>query len=71
MKAEVEVVEEIFLSKAIFLVDELIMECKHEGQTGKKKSKNMNMSSRRAYWECLYLYGKLREEGIAVHQWWG
>lgn len=66
MKAEAEVVEEMVSSKAITLVDELFLECKHQGQGGKKKNK-----SRRAYWECLALYGRLRDEGVAVHQWWG
>ncbi|CDP11491.1 unnamed protein product [Coffea canephora] len=65
MKAEAEVVEELVRSKAIKLVDELFLECKHRGI--KKSVKR----SRRAYWECLALYGSLRDEGIAVHQWWG
>lgn len=59
MKAEAEVVEEMVRSRAIRLVDELFLECKPRG------------SGRRAYWECLALYGRLRDEGIAVHQWWG
>lgn len=63
MKAEAEVVEDMVKSRAIALVDELFLEC---GKKQKGKS-----SSRRAYWECLALYGKLRDEGIAVHQWWG
>ncbi|XP_068644029.1 uncharacterized protein [Aristolochia californica] len=66
MQAEAEVVEEMVKSKAISLVDELFLECEHQGQKGKRKTK-----SRRAYWECLALYGKLRDEGVAVHQWWG
>ncbi|KAG4157809.1 hypothetical protein ERO13_D02G085600v2 [Gossypium hirsutum] len=65
MKAEAEVVEDMVKSKAIRLVDELFLECKPKGLGGRK-----NMS-RRAYWECLALYGKLRDEGVAVHQWWG
>ncbi|XVF64878.1 hypothetical protein PTKIN_Ptkin09bG0202200 [Pterospermum kingtungense] len=65
MKAEAEVVEDMIKSKAINLVDELFLECKPEGHGGRK-----NMS-KRAYWECLALYGKLRDEGVAVHQWWG
>lgn len=64
MKAEAEMVEEMMWSKTITLVDELFLECKP--QQGSAKSKN-----RRAYWECLALYGKLRDEGVAVHQWWG
>ncbi|KAF8377352.1 hypothetical protein HHK36_030729 [Tetracentron sinense] len=64
MKAEAEVVEEMVKSKTICLVDELFLECKHQGLGRKNKS-------RRAYWECLALYGKLRDEGVAVHQWWG
>ncbi|OIT03786.1 PREDICTED: uncharacterized protein LOC109225807 [Nicotiana attenuata] len=66
MKAEAEVVEEMVRNKAIRLVDELFLECKHQGiKKGDKKK------SRRAYWECLSLYGMLRDEGVAVHQWWG
>lgn len=66
MKAEAEVVEELVANEAIFLVDELFLECKHQSLRGKKTNK-----SKRAYWECLALYGKLRDEGVAVHQWWG
>lgn len=65
MKAEADVVEEMVKSKTIQLVDELFMECKHQGI---KKGGN---KSKRAYWECLALYGILRDEGVAVHQWWG
>ncbi|KAK1303067.1 hypothetical protein QJS10_CPB12g01417 [Acorus calamus] len=57
MKAEAEVVEEIVRGKVIGLVDELFLECKGGGN--------------RVYWECLALYGRLRDEGVAVHQWWG
>ncbi|XP_021743489.1 uncharacterized protein LOC110709582 [Chenopodium quinoa] len=62
MKADAEVVEEMLKSKAIALVDELFLECKPIGKGG---------SSKRAYWECLALYGRLRDFGVAVHQWWG
>ncbi|GMH00242.1 hypothetical protein Nepgr_002081 [Nepenthes gracilis] len=55
MKAEAEVVEELMKSKAILLVDELAVQGK----------------SARAYWECLALYGRVRDLGVAVHQWWG
>lgn len=65
MKTEVEVAEEMVKSRAIRLVDELFLECKHQGI---KKGGEKN---RRAYWECLALYGLLRDEGVAVHQWWG
>ncbi|KAL5124950.1 hypothetical protein HKD37_02G005262 [Glycine soja] len=57
MKSEAEVVEEMMRSKAIMLVDELFLECKPQQGNAKKKN-------RRAYWECLALYGKLRDEGI-------
>ncbi|XP_068336610.1 uncharacterized protein [Pyrus communis] len=66
MKAEAEVVDEMVKSKAIHLVDELFLECKPQGHNGK-----INVRSRRAYWQCLALYGQLRDEGVAVHQWWG
>ncbi|CAL5189492.1 unnamed protein product [Lathyrus oleraceus] len=66
MKAEAEVVEEMMRSKAIMLVDELFLECKPHGLNLKQGTRG-----RRAYWECLALYGKLRDEGVAVHQWWG
>lgn len=67
MKAEAEVVEEMVKMKTIRLVDELFLECKPKGHGGNGN----NRSGRRAYWECLALYGRLRDEGIAVHQWWG
>lgn len=66
MKAEAEVAEELLMNDTIYLVDELFLECRHQS----KKAKNKN-ESWRAYWECLSLYGKLRDQGIAVHQWWG
>ncbi|XP_050378527.1 uncharacterized protein LOC126795823 [Argentina anserina] len=66
MKAEAEVVEEMMQSKVINLVDELFLECKPQGHNGRG-----NVSTRRAYWQCLALYGQLRDEGVAVHQWWG
>jgi len=58
MKTEVEVAEEMVRSRAIKLVDELFLECKHQGI---KKGGEKN---RRAYWECLALYGLLRDEGV-------
>lgn len=61
MKAEAEMVEEMMIKETISLVDELFLECKNQWQDGSK--------SKRAYWQCLALYGKLRDEGIAVHQW--
>lgn len=63
MKAEAEVVEEIMRSNSMGLVDELFLKCKPKQRNRRR--------SRRAYWECLALYGKLRDEGVAVHQWWG
>ncbi|XP_057746184.1 uncharacterized protein LOC130965439 [Arachis stenosperma] len=64
MKAEAEVVEELIKRDTIGLVDELFLECKPH-------KKQENNRSRRAYWECLALYGNLRDKGVAVHQWWG
>jgi len=66
MKAEADVVEEMMRKKTICLVDELFLQCGNQWwQTGKGKK------SGRAYWECLDVYGRLRDEGVAVHQWWG
>ncbi|TKY71498.1 hypothetical protein E2542_SST00229 [Spatholobus suberectus] len=66
MKAEAEVVEEMMKKRTIALVDELFLECKNEWwQKGKRRN------NERAYWECLALYGRVRDEGVAVHQWWG
>ncbi|XP_054777252.1 uncharacterized protein LOC129285540 [Prosopis cineraria] len=66
MKAEAEVVEEMIKKRTICIVDELFLECKNEWwKSGKKRNNH------RAYWECLALYGRLRDEGVAVHQWWG
>ncbi|KAI4299137.1 hypothetical protein L6164_032625 [Bauhinia variegata] len=66
MKAEAEVVEEMLKKKTMHLVDELFLECKNEWWQNRKTNKG----SSRAYWECLNLYGRLRDEGVAVHQWW-
>ncbi|KAK4252779.1 hypothetical protein QN277_014324 [Acacia crassicarpa] len=67
MKAEAEVVEEMIKKRTICIVDELFLECKNEWwKSGRRKKNNL-----RAYWECLALYGRLRDEGVAVHQWWG
>ncbi|XP_021618634.2 uncharacterized protein LOC110619468 [Manihot esculenta] len=64
MKAEAEVVEEMIMKRTIGLVDELFLQCENQWQNGEGKK------SKRAYWECLALYGRLRDKGIAVHQWW-
>ncbi|KAJ0254509.1 hypothetical protein HA466_0104280 [Hirschfeldia incana] len=69
MKAEAEVVEEMMRSKSIKMVDELFLECKPKGLG--LRARKMQSKSGKAYWECLALYGKLRDEGVAVHQWWG
>ncbi|XP_023535681.1 uncharacterized protein LOC111797042 [Cucurbita pepo subsp. pepo] len=68
MKAEAEVVEEMMQSEAIQLVNELFLECKPQPNGGRKVSGG---GGRRAYWQCLALYGLLRDKGVAVHQWWG
>ncbi|CAJ1961326.1 unnamed protein product [Sphenostylis stenocarpa] len=69
MKAEAEVIEEMMKKKTIGLVDELFLECKNNWwQMGVVTKKKRNI---RAYWECLALYGRVRDEGVAVHQWWG
>uniref|UniRef100_A0A5B7A2M6 DUF7870 domain-containing protein n=1 Tax=Davidia involucrata TaxID=16924 RepID=A0A5B7A2M6_DAVIN len=65
MKAEAGVVEEMMRENTICLVDELFLECKNQWHGGEENK------GKRAYWECLALYGRLRDEGVAVHQWWG
>ncbi|KAL0454356.1 UNVERIFIED_CONTAM: hypothetical protein Slati_0774800 [Sesamum latifolium] len=65
MKAEAQLVEEMLKTKALCLVDELFLECDNQWQDGDEEN-----GSKRAYWQCLALYGKVRDEGIAVHQWW-
>lgn len=64
MKADAEVAEEMMRKRAIHLVDEMFLEC--SSQWGYRKTNR----SKRAYWECLALYGRLRDAGVAVHQWW-
>lgn len=66
MKAEAEVVEEMISKGTIRLVDELFLECNNQWWKAGTKSK-----TKRAYWECLSLYGRVKDEGVAVHQWWG
>uniref|UniRef100_A0A1D1YK22 Serine--tRNA ligase n=1 Tax=Anthurium amnicola TaxID=1678845 RepID=A0A1D1YK22_9ARAE len=69
MKAEAGVVEEMVRSGAVGLVDELFLQCRH-GAGGARKTEAASGLRQRAYWECLSLYGKLRDAGVAVHQWW-
>jgi hypothetical protein len=68
MKAEAEVVEEMINRRTICLVDEVFLECRNHWWPG---GGDKYYKSKRAYWECLALYGRLRDEGVAVHQWWG
>uniref|UniRef100_I1QC99 DUF7870 domain-containing protein n=1 Tax=Oryza glaberrima TaxID=4538 RepID=I1QC99_ORYGL len=62
VKAGVEAVEEILRRRAaVRRVDELFLDC--DAGAGAD-------AARRPYWECLALYGRLRDHGVAVHQWW-
>ncbi|KAM1086524.1 hypothetical protein TB2_011921 [Malus domestica] len=65
MKAEAEVVVDMVRKRTICLVDELFLECSN----GWWQSGRRNGGSKRAYWECIALYGRLRDLGVAVHQW--
>ncbi|KAL1534369.1 hypothetical protein AAHA92_30554 [Salvia divinorum] len=56
VKAEAQAAERMLRDKTICVVDELFLDCREE--------------EGRAYWNCVELYGKIRSEGIAVHQWW-
>ncbi|XP_073312444.1 uncharacterized protein [Primulina huaijiensis] len=64
MKAEADLVEEMLRDRTLYLVDELFLECKNQWQ-----DEGVN-GSKMAYWQCLALYGQVKDEGIAVHQWW-
>ncbi|XP_073030605.1 uncharacterized protein [Primulina eburnea] len=64
MKAEADLVEEMLKEGTLYLVDELFLECNNQWQDGEVNG------NKRAYWQCLALYGKVKDEGIAVHQWW-
>lgn len=63
MKAEADIVEEMMKRESIHLVDELFFECKNQWGSDENKGE-------RAYWECLSLYGRVRDERVAIHQWW-
>lgn len=67
MKAEAALVEEMIKEKTTTLVDELFLECKNHWGEEEEESSG---SEKRSYWQCLALYGRLRDEGVAVHQWW-
>ncbi|KAJ1291922.1 hypothetical protein BS78_02G353300 [Paspalum vaginatum] len=65
VKAGVEAAEEMLRKGAAVVrrVDELFLDCREcDGATGD--------AGRRPYWQCLALYGRIRDQGIAVHQWW-
>ncbi|KAG0499573.1 hypothetical protein HPP92_003820 [Vanilla planifolia] len=68
VKAEEEAVVDLVNGKAIGLVDELFLEC--SSQWGSEKNVEDETRRNTPYWACLALLGKLREDGIAVHQWW-
>lgn len=63
VKAGVEAAEEMLRkgSAAVRRVDELFLDCGGED----------DVNAGRPYWQCLALYGRLRDQGVAVHQWWG
>ncbi|KAL3514276.1 hypothetical protein ACH5RR_026993 [Cinchona calisaya] len=67
MKAEAQVVEEMMKEKIMCLVDELFLECKNQWHDDDEAEQSEN---KRAYWQCLALYGSLRDQGAVVHQWW-
>ncbi|XP_027098835.1 uncharacterized protein [Coffea arabica] len=66
MKAEAQLVEELMKEKTMCLVDELFLECKNQWQDDEAEQRKSKMT----YWQCLALYGSLRDQGVAVHQWW-
>ncbi|CAL5061583.1 unnamed protein product [Urochloa decumbens] len=68
VKAGVEAAEEMLRKGAAVVrrVDELFLDC---GEGGRGAAGNGNLG-RRPYWQCLALYGRLRDQGVAVHQWW-
>lgn len=70
MKAGEELVEEMMKDKTICLVDELFVECHRRRPADEGGEIETNTESKRVYWQCLALYGDLRDEGVAVHQWW-
>lgn len=70
MKAEARVVEEMMREKSLCMVDELFLECRGDEDEEEREGGGARRGRRRAYWECVALYGKIRDEGIAVHQWW-
>lgn len=66
MKADAGLVEELMKEKTMCLVDELFLECKNQWQDDEAEQSKSKMT----YWQCLALYGSLRDQGVAVHQWW-
>lgn len=65
VKAEAGVVEQMLRDNTLCVVDELFLECRNGSEEEEEEK-----GRRRAYWECVALYGRVRDEGIAVHQWW-
>lgn len=69
MKAEAQMVEQMMKDETMCVVDELFMECRNEWEDDVGEESGMMKKKKRAYWQCLALYGRVRDEGIAVHQW--
>ncbi|KAL5197475.1 hypothetical protein ABZP36_000987 [Zizania latifolia] len=68
VKATAEAVEEILRNGcAVRRVDELFLDC----DAAAAAAAGGESSEALPYWQCLALYGRLRDRGVAVHQWWG
>ncbi|KAF0908060.1 hypothetical protein E2562_022909 [Oryza meyeriana var. granulata] len=69
VKAGMEAVEEILRKRAaVRRVDELFLDC--DACAGAGADAAASSAAQRPYWECVALYGRLRDHGVAVHQWW-
>eukprot|EP00249_Psilotum_nudum_P021466 c28114_g1_i1 orf=717-2408(+) len=60
---EFELLQQLFETGAICLIDELFLEC-HSNNTA------IYSNHDKSYGECISLYAMLRHKGVVVHQWW-
>lgn len=67
--SEFELIPRLVESGAICLVDELFLEC-HYNRWQRCCPGVRSPKYEKSYGECLELFGRLRDNGVLVHQWW-
>eukprot|EP00249_Psilotum_nudum_P021467 c28114_g2_i1 orf=439-2334(+) len=65
---EFELLQQLFETGAICLIDELFLACHRNGT--RKILSGTYSKHENSYGECIALYALLRHKGVVAHQWW-